>query len=794
VSPPRVDFVFASRGIGGAERSMLRLIGRTHPASLRCRVILSAPENRALRGAVASLGAGCHSLAAWDLPGLYRLLRSDPPDVLYAFGRFRNAGWAAVARMAGVRCVVAAERSAANRVSDRLARRLDRPLVTAYLANSRAAAGNLERIVGEGGPPVWVVPNGVDCGPPPVEVGRPQAAPSVLCVGNVSDNKGQLVLLEAVRRLQVVHPGLRATLIGRDHTGGAFSRVAAMLGLEDTYVALGFVADVRPHLDSATVVVLPTLHREGMPASLLEAMAAGVPVVATRVGGVDEIVGDGATGLLVPPGDPGALAGALARLLGDPELRRRLAGRARRDVVERHGLEVMVQGHLEAFARALALSPPATPQRSRDARPQPATVAHVTTAARSLRYLLLNQLEAVRSRGYQVSGVSAPGGDAAVLGGLGFRHEAVPMTRRFTPFADLLSLWRLYRLMRRRRFTIVHTHTPKPGLLGQIAARLAGVPVVVNTVHGFYFHPGMPRWARLFHVTLEKIAARCSDLVLSQNEEDVETAIRERIVEPGRIRHLGNGIDLRRFDPQRLGERAGLHTRAALGIAAEAPVVGFVGRMVAEKGVRDLMEAFRLVRERLPESRLLLVGGSDPEKTDGVGVETARELGVAAACVFTGVRQDTPELYAAMDVLALPSYREGFPRAPLEAAAMGVPCVVTDVRGCRQAVAGGRTGLLVAPGDVVALAGALLALLLDRELARRLGREGRRRALREFDERRVFATVLSHYERLLREKGLADRIPARPERHRRQERGRERSRRPVPAGPAPGPRPLGEAR
>ncbi len=185
-----------------------------------------------------------------------------------------------------------------------------------------------------------------------------------------------------------------------------------------------------------------------------------------------------------------------------------------------------------------------------------------------------------------------------------------------------------------------------------------------------------------------------------------------------------------------------------------------MGRLVAEKGVPELLEAARLVVERFPESRFLLVGGLDAEKADGVTPDLARDRGLGGACVFTGVRQDMPELYAAMDVFVLPSHREGFPRAPMEASAMKVPCVVTDVRGCRQAVSPGRNGLLVPVGDVRAIADAIVRLLADRDLARRLGEEGRRRALLEFDERRVAALVLSEYERLLVEKGLGARIPS----------------------------------
>ena len=132
----------------------------------------------------------------------------------------------------------------------------------------------------------------------------------------------------------------------------------------------------------------------------------------------------------------------------------------------------------------------------------------------------------------------------------------------------------------------------------------------------------------------------------------------------------------------------------------------------------------------------------------------ARDAGLQHACVFAGVRQDMPEMYAAMDVFVLPSHREGFPRAPMEASAMRVPCVVTDVRGCRQTVSQGRNGLVVPLGDVAALAQAILRLLTDPDLARRMGEEGRRRALREFDERRVFEDVLAEYARLLEAKGL----------------------------------------
>jgi glycosyltransferase involved in cell wall biosynthesis len=748
VSALRVDFLFAARGIGGAERSMIRLMRAAHPARLDCRVIVPAAENADLRAAVTAAGVPYHAIAAWDVRALSRLLRSRRPDVVYLFGRFRTIPWALLARRAGARCVIAAERSAANRRSDRWARRADRRAVDAYIANSEAGAAGVREAVGDGGPPVFVVRNGVARPDGPDRIAPPATPPVVLCVGNVSANKGQDLLLAAVRRLQPRWPGLRATLVGRDHTRGRFFRDSDARGLAGTYTSVGFAADVRPYLERATLVALPTRHREGTPTALLEAMRAGVPVVASAVGGVAEIVEDGVTGVLVPPGDADALARAIERLLEDEPQRRRLAANARRHVGRHHGVDAMVDGHLDAFRRVLERTSPA---RTR--------VAHVATAAMSLRYLLRGQMEAIQERGYAVTGMSSPGPDAAVLGARGLAHEAVPMTRRLTPLQDLVSLFRLYRAMRRRRFAIVHTHTPKPGLLGQLAARAAGVPVVVNTLHGFYFHDRMPALARRFYVAMETVAGRCSDLILSQNEEDVQTALRLGIARPGQIRLLGNGIDVRRFDPASCDRRVRQETRAALGIASDAPVVGFVGRLVAEKGLPELLDAMRLVVRAVPRVRLLLVGGTDREKADHLGEAAAAARGIEDVCVFAGVRQDMPELYAAMDVFALPSHREGFPRAPMEASAMKVPCVVTDVRGCRQAVAHGRNGLLVPPGDAAALAEALLSLLRDPIRARRLGEDGRRRALSEFDERRVFERVLDEYERLLRSRGLDALVP-----------------------------------
>lgn len=377
-------------------------------------------------------------------------------------------------------------------------------------------------------------------------------------------------------------------------------------------------------------------------------------------------------------------------------------------------------------------------------------VAHVTTVDSSLRYLLLNQLKRIHGEGYEVCGISADGPDVATVEAEGIPHFAVPMTRRFTPLADLGALWALTRLMRRERFDVVHTHTPKAGLLGQLAARLSGVPVVVNTLHGFYFHEATKPLPRRFYVWMERIAARCSDVILSQNKEDIATAVSEGIAGPALLKWLGNGIDIVRFDRSRLSKDKLNALRSEIGLRPDRPVVGFVGRLVEEKGILDLLEAATSVVAQVPGTELLIVGPYDDEKPDALRPDVAERYGLSEQCRFLGMRDDMPELYALMDVLVLPSYREGFPRAPMEASAMGVPAVVTDIRGCREAVEHGVNGLLFPVGDVDALARALVDILTDEPRRRRMGEAGRAMAEEHFDEQKVFERVLDEYARLLR--------------------------------------------
>ena len=373
-------------------------------------------------------------------------------------------------------------------------------------------------------------------------------------------------------------------------------------------------------------------------------------------------------------------------------------------------------------------------------------VVHLTTTDMSLDWLLAPQLQAFAAAGYAVVGMSAAGPHVPHLAELGIRHVDVPsLTRAPSAAADVRAVFELWRMLRAERPDILHTHNPKPGVLGRIAGRLAGVPVVVNTQHGLYAQPTDRLRRKLPVYVLERLAAAFSHQELVQNQEDVETLVRTLKVPRRKVTWLGNGIDLRRFDGSRADRAA---VRAEWGVDDDDVLIGVVGRLVREKGFVEILEAAALLRARGIGAPIIVIGPSDPDKRDGLdeaALDTARTHDIR----FVGRRDDMPRCYAAMDVFLTATHREGFPRAAMEASASGLPIVATDIRGCRQVVDDGTTGLLVPVRDAAALADAVATLVREPALRHRLGEGAARKAIGEFDQQRVIDVTLATYARLL---------------------------------------------
>lgn len=322
------------------------------------------------------------------------------------------------------------------------------------------------------------------------------------------------------------------------------------------------------------------------------------------------------------------------------------------------------------------------------------------------------------------------------------------LVRAIRPLDDLRGIWELWRLMRRGKYQIVHTHTSKGGLLGRIAARLAGVPVVVHTPHGHVFYGYYGRALTRLFIWLERWAAGFTDRIVALTRREVAEYGTFGVAPEAKCAVIHSGID---FAPFVREGRWREEIRAELGIPADALVIGTVGRLTAIKGQADLVTAFARVRKRVEGTYLLLIG----EGEEHAALQTlARELGVDEGVLFSGWREDVHRVLRGMDIFALPSHNEGMGKALVEGMYAGLPAVATSVGGVPELVDSGRNGLLVEPGRPDQLAAALLELAEDEEKRKIWGTAAGERAA-AFSVESMVGKIEELYEELLEEKGIA---------------------------------------
>jgi glycosyltransferase involved in cell wall biosynthesis len=362
------------------------------------------------------------------------------------------------------------------------------------------------------------------------------------------------------------------------------------------------------------------------------------------------------------------------------------------------------------------------------------------------------------SRDFDVFAAGTDARLAASFSEAGFRFRHYPMCRRVNPVLDVRSVWRLVRIFRAERPTIVHTFDTKPGVWGRIAARLAGVPVVVGTLPGLGSLYASPSWKRrlirLVYEPLQSLASRWSDLTIVQNSDDARELERRGVVPRGCGTIIpGSGV---RTDVFALSSSNGARSklRTDLGLDESGLVVTMVSRILRAKGVLDFAAAARMVREAEPGIAFLLVGPADADSLDALTADELKELD--RSVTWIGPRRDVKELLALSDVFVFPSfYREGIPRVLLEAASMGLPLVAAAGPGSNDVVEDGVNGLLVPPRDAAAIADAVLRLARAPDLRARFSREARECAVAQFDLSVVAEQTRSLYEALLSNKQLA---------------------------------------
>jgi glycosyltransferase involved in cell wall biosynthesis len=383
-------------------------------------------------------------------------------------------------------------------------------------------------------------------------------------------------------------------------------------------------------------------------------------------------------------------------------------------------------------------------------------LVHITTMPQSL-FFFLGQIRYLKSRGFEVHVVSSPG----VFGEQVAQSESVdfhkiPMSRTIAPIADIVSLFRLRKVIKDLKPSIVHSHTPKAALLGTLAARSAFVPIVILSVFGLP-QMALSGWEKALLDLMTRLGCALADRVWCDSYSMKEYIVGRHICPAEKAVVIANGtskgVDAENtFSPSRYGNRSEI--RANLAIPADSRVIGFVGRIVKDKGIREIADAWRILSSRREDIHLIFVGPY--EERDPIPKADAELFRTDPRIHFLGQRSNVADYLAAMDVFVMPSYREGFPLTNLEASAMELPVVSTKIPGCIDSVKDGETGLLVPPRDVGLLVKAIETYLDDSDLRKKHGQQGRIRVLAEFRPEMIWEGLFNTYTDLLREKHVTN--------------------------------------
>lgn len=389
----------------------------------------------------------------------------------------------------------------------------------------------------------------------------------------------------------------------------------------------------------------------------------------------------------------------------------------------------------------------------------------ITTVPMSLEKLLEGQLEFMQNY-FEITAISADKERLEALGKThGYSTYHIEMTRQITPWQDLKAVAKLYNYLKQEKPAIVHTHTPKAGIVGMLAAKLAGVPLRLHTVAGLPLMEATGFKCRILN-SVEKLTYACATQVYPNSKGLYDFIVREKLASIEKMKIIGqgssNGIDTAHFNPELYDSKQNEDLREKLNIKKDDFVFVFIGRLVRDKGINELVEAFRGLETRGKQSstphnlkpntcHLLLVGPLETE-LDPLLEETLLEIEQNPQIISMGYQDDVRPYLALSNALVFPSYREGFPNVVMQAGAMGLPAIVTDINGCNEIVEAEKNGIIIPSKNIKALQKAMAKLMQDNSLYKKLQQHARPMIVDRFQREDVWKALLNEYQTLLKEK------------------------------------------
>lgn len=380
----------------------------------------------------------------------------------------------------------------------------------------------------------------------------------------------------------------------------------------------------------------------------------------------------------------------------------------------------------------------------------------ITTVPLSF-HLIKGQIPFMQKFGFMVTMISAAGDEIEeVVTQESCPHHVVPLTRKMTPFEDLLALILLVRYLKKEKPAIVHSHTPKAGTVGMLAAKLAGIPIRLHTVAGLPLMEAKGIKRKILNV-VEKMTYACATHVYPNSFGLQEFILQNQFCKQKKLKVIGNGssngLDTTFFHQESISVKTKTALKEKWGIDASDFVFVFVGRLVKDKGINELVEAFKDAQTKHTHAKLLLVGPFEND-LDPLLPETMQEIENNPAIIAVGFQSDVRPYLAVSHCLAFPSYREGFPNVPMQAGAMGLPSIVTDINGCNEIISHERNGLIIPPKNTGALENAMLRVMEDNVLYNKMKSNARESITSRFDQQTMWKLIKEEYDEQLKRAGL----------------------------------------